>query len=132
MHTNQRILVIDDEPDIREIAKLSLQITRKWEVIMAGSGPEGIAQAAAQQPDAILLDVIMPGCDGLATLRQLKSQAVTARIPVILLTATAKLAMQADFLGAGATGIITKPFDPGTLAEQMEAILAWHPVPSLR
>jgi CheY-like chemotaxis protein len=122
------ILVIDDEPDIRDIAKLSIQITRQWDTLIAINGSEGVAIARDQQPDVILLDVIMPEFDGLATLKVLKSEPTTAHIPVILLTATAKLAMQDDFLQAGAQGIITKPFDPGTLAEQIETLLAWRSV----
>jgi CheY-like chemotaxis protein len=130
MKENKCILVIDDEPDIREIAKLSFQITRSWQVVAAGSGPDGVTQAATHQPDAILLDVVMPLCDGLATLKMLKAQAETANIPVILLTATAKLATHGDFLKAGAQGIITKPFDPGTVADQLEGILAWESMPA--
>ena len=130
MKKNKCILVIDDELDIREIAKLSLQITRQWHVVTAGSGPDGVTQAASQQPDAILLDVVMPQWDGLATLQMLKAQPETAEIPVILLTATAKLATQDDFLQAGAQGIITKPFDPGILADQLESILAWKLMPT--
>lgn len=68
----KQILVIDDEDDIREIAKVSLQISKQWQVLTACSGEEGVAIAAKNQPDAILLDVVMPDVDGLTTLDTLK------------------------------------------------------------
>lgn len=123
--TMKRILIIDDEPDIREITKISLQITKHWDVFTAMSGPEGVEVAASQAIDAILLDVIMPHVDGLATLKLLKTNSKTRNIPVLLLTATAKLAMQSEYLEWGARGILMKPFDPGTLGEQIETVLGW-------
>lgn len=128
MRCPKRILIIDDEPDIREIAKLSLQITKQWEVLTAASGLEGTAIAAAAKPDAILLDVIMPGLDGLGTLRKLKMDPETSDIPVILLTATAKLVMQSEYSDCDTQGILIKPFDPGILGEQIEKVLAWQPI----
>ncbi|MGF1520913.1 MAG: response regulator [Leptolyngbyaceae cyanobacterium] len=121
----KRILVIDDEPDIREITKISLQITKHWEVLTAVSGLEGVEIAASQAIDAILLDVIMPNFDGLATLKALKTHSAAQNIPVLLLTATAKLALQTEYLAWGAQGILLKPFDPGTLGEQIETMLGW-------
>ena len=122
----KRILIIDDEPDIREITKISLKITKKWDVLMAASGPEGIVIAEDENPDAILLDVIMPKVDGLATLEMLRRNPVTQQIPVLLLTATAKLAMKAEYVEWGVQGILTKPFDPGTLGQQVETALGWQ------
>lgn len=119
------ILIIDDEPDIREIAKISLSITKHWDVLTAASGHEGVAVASSQYPDAILLDVVMPQIDGLATLKLLKQSPRTQHIPVILLTATAKLAIQAEYIDWGAQGILIKPFDPGTFGEQIELALGW-------
>lgn len=124
MHS-KRILIIDDEPDIREIAKLSLNITKQWEVLTAASGTEGIVIASEQNPDAILLDVFMPEVDGLTTLKNLKQDPKTQHIPVILLTATARFAMEADDAQSSAQGILTKPFDPGILGEQIETALEW-------
>jgi len=124
--TAKRILIIDDEPDIREIAKISLTITKPWEILTASSGLEGIHIASTDQPDAILLDLIMPEPDGLTTLKELKQHHLTAKIPVILLTATAKLAMQSEYVQWGAKGILIKPFDPGILGNQMEEILGWN------
>ncbi len=121
----KRILIIDDEADVREIAKASLEITKNWEVTTAASGEEGAALAATYHPDAILLDVIMPQVDGLATLLKLSENAETRQIPVILLTATLRLAMQQSFVAAGARAVLIKPFDPGLLGGQIESVLGW-------
>ncbi|MGC8712533.1 MAG: response regulator [Leptodesmis sp.] len=123
--TTRCILVIDDEADIREIAKASLQITKNWQVLTAASGKEGLAIAQAQQPDAVLLDVVMPEVDGLKTLKLLKDHQATQHIPVILLTATVKVATQREYAQLGAKAVLIKPFDPGILASQIEAALAW-------
>jgi len=122
---SRRILIIDDEADIRVIAKASLQITRNWEVIVAASGKEGITLAHAKQPDAILLDVMMLGMNGLDTLQALKANPETRSIAVILLTATVKVTTQQQYAQLGAKAVITKPFDPGLLADQIEIALEW-------
>lgn len=123
--TTRCILVIDDEADIREIAKASLQITKNWRVLTAASGQEGLAIAQTQQPDAILLDVMMPEVDGLKTLKLLKADQNTQHIPVILLTATVKVANQREYAQLGVRAVLIKPFDPGILASQIEAALEW-------
>lgn len=125
MTSCKRILVIDDEPDIREIARLSLTLTKSWETLTAASGPEGIDMAAAQAPDAILLDMMMPEMDGLATLTMLKANPTTCNIPVLLLTAAADVADNQSGDGQIAQGILSKPFDPGTLGEQIAMQLGW-------
>lgn len=124
--TARRILIIDDEADVREIAKVSLEITKQWDVTTAASGEEGVALAATHHPDAILLDVIMPKVDGLATLIKLGENAETCHIPVILLTATLRLATQQSFVAAGARAVLVKPFDPGLLGGQIELALGWQ------
>ena len=124
--TIKRILIIDDEADVREIAKASLEITRQWEVTTAASGEEGVKLASTYRPDAILLDVVMPKTDGLATLQQLSKNTDTRHIPVILLTATLRLATQQTFVAAGARAVLVKPFDPGLLGGQIEAVLGWQ------
>lgn len=117
------ILIIDDEADIREIATLSLQLTKQWDVLTASTGREGIDIASSQCPDAILLDLAMPDVDGLTTLQRLRDNPATQSIPVLLLTATAKIAYQAEYGELGAQGLLLKPFDPGTLGDQVEAAL---------
>jgi len=124
--SHKRILIIDDEADIREIAKLSLAITKQWDVLTASSGQEGIEVATQHQLDAILIDLIMPDLGGLDTLKLLKENEQTANIPVVLLTATAKLAMKPEYADWEVNGILTKPFDPGILGDQLETVLEWN------
>ncbi|NEO52272.1 MAG: response regulator [Okeania sp. SIO3B5] len=125
--TKKRILLIDDEEDIREVAQLSLEIVGGWQVITGSSGGEAVAKAEAEQPDAILLDVMMPEIDGFSTLKQLRANQATQQIPVIFLTAKVCSEDRHQFLQLGINGIITKPFDPMSLATQVETILGWVP-----
>lgn len=107
-----KVLIIDDEDDIRRIAALSLGRIGKMEVVDASGGAEGVRKAASERPDAILLDVMMPGLDGPGTLAALRSHPATAGIPVVFLTAKA-MASEIDRLkGLGAKAVLTKPFDP--------------------
>jgi len=122
----RRILIIDDEDDIREVAGLSLEATVGWKILAASSGVEGIAIASAEQPDAILMDVMMPGVDGPATFRRMQEDPTVAHIPVILLTAKVQGVDQRRFASLGVTGILFKPFDPLTLAQQISEILGWN------
>jgi CheY-like chemotaxis protein len=119
----KQILVIDDENDIREVARLSLEVTEDWSVTSANGGAAGMAIAVAMNPDAILLDVMMPEMDGPSTLRFLQQQGLT--IPVIFLTAKVQRADRQRFLELGVRGIISKPFDPLTLGQQIKELLSW-------
>lgn len=121
-----RILIIDDEDDIREVAGLSLESVAGWEVVMANSGPQGLARAIEHQPDAILLDVMMPGMDGPTTFRELRRHPATARIPVLLLTAKVQSSDQRRFADLGVEGVLFKPFDPLTLHKQIASTLGWN------
>ncbi len=123
--SKKRILVIDDEDDIREVAQLSLEMVGGWEVVVARSGQDGLALALKEQPDAILLDVMMPDMDGPATFSHLKANPDTQKIPVILLTAKVLSAEQNQLSDLGVTGIIAKPFDPMSLANQVAHALGW-------
>ncbi len=120
----KRILIIDDEDDIREATQICLEVAGDWEVLTASSGREGLHQAASQQPDAILLDVMMPDMDGLTTLENLKANPITQNIPVILLTAKAQAAEQRQFIQLAIAGVITKPYDPFTLADELTRVLS--------
>ena len=119
-----KVLIVDDEEDIRKVASLALSRLGGMEVTEAASGPDGIAAAAAVKPDAILLDVMMPGMDGPAVLERLKADPGTAGIPVVFLTAKAMASEVSRLRGLGAAGVLTKPFDPVSLAGQIRAILA--------
>lgn len=118
-----RILVIDDEERIQEVIQISLEILNGWEIFTASSGSEGLLKAQNHQPDAILLDVSMPEMDGFATLEKLRSNSATQTIPVIFLTAKVQLADRQSFAELSLAGVITKPFDPLTLAAQVTAAL---------
>ena len=120
-----RILIIDDEDDIREVAALSLETVAGWEVMVANSGAQGLVRASAYQPDAILLDVMMPGMDGPTTFRELRKNPATAHIPVLLLTAKVQASDQRRFADLGVEAVLVKPFDPLTLAEQVAEVLGW-------
>ena len=122
---SRRILIIDDEDDIRQVAALSLETVAGWDVIVASSGAQGLQRAAEHLPDAILLDVMMPGMDGPTTFRELRKNPVTAKIPVLLLTAKVQGPDQRRFADLGVEAVLLKPFDPLTLATQMEKILGW-------
>lgn len=118
-----KVLIVDDEPDIRRIAKLGLARVGGMEVVEATGGAEALALAREHQPDAILLDVMMPGLDGPTTLARLREDAATAGVPVVFLTAKA-IAAEVDRLRSlGAAGVLTKPFDPMTLAQELRAVL---------
>ena len=123
----RRILIIDDEDDIREVAALSLEATAGWEVIAACSGAEGIEAAAkaGHRPDAILMDVMMPEMDGPTTFRRMQLNPEIANIPVLLLTAKVQGVDQRRFADLGVAGVLFKPFDPLTLAQQISQTLGW-------
>lgn len=121
----RRVLIIDDEDDIREVAALSLESVAGWEVLTASSGLQGLARAAEHRPDAILLDVMMPGMDGPTTFRELKKNPATAGIPVLLLTAKVQSTDQRRFADLGVEAVLFKPFDPLTLSRQIASVLGW-------
>lgn len=118
-----RVLLIDDEEDIRRVGKLSLEAVGHFETIVAASAREGIDRARADRPDFILIDRMMPEMDGIEALAELKSSPDLKDIPVIFMTASAQRSEVASYLEKGATGVITKPFDPMTLPTEIRKIL---------
>lgn len=122
--TVKRILLVDDEASILAVARVGLK-RMGWSVLTAASGREGIALAETEQPDAIVLDVMMPEMDGIATLKQLQDNPQVKDIPVIFLTAKTQKADRRRFYASGIRGFITKPFDPTTLASQISGFLGW-------
>jgi len=121
----RRILIIDDEDDIREVAALSLEAVAGWNVTTASSGSEGIQFAAKLLPDAILMDVMMPGMDGPTTFRTMQKMPEIAHIPVILLTAKVQGVDQRRFADLGVAAVLFKPFDPLLLSQQIANALSW-------
>ncbi|WP_413167194.1 response regulator [Capilliphycus salinus ALCB114379] len=121
----RRILVIDDEEDIRELLQLSIEMSSSWEVFTAGSGQEGIEMALTYQPDAIILDVIMPDMDGPTTFQLLQENPETRNIPVILLTAKVQTDEEAPYGDLGVKAVLSKLINPLHFAEQLAAVLGW-------
>lgn len=121
----RRILIIDDEADIRAVAQLSLELNHGWEILTAASGREGLEIAATQAPDAILLDVMMPDLDGPSTWQRLQNNAKTQAIPVIFLTAKVQAAEQRRYAELGVKAVLTKPFDPVKLGMLVMEALNW-------
>lgn len=126
------ILIIDDEDDIRQVAALTLEAIAGWRVSTASSGLEGIQKAIAEQPEAILMDVMMPDMDGPSTFRKMRLYPQITHIPVILLTAKVQGVDQRRFADLGVAAVLFKPFDPLTLAEQISEALHWNDVISVR
>src|SRR4051812_42216349 len=108
MPKRRRILLIEDEDDIREIASLSLESVGGWETIVASGGKDGVERAAKDDPDAILLDVMMPDQDGPSTLLQLLENVKTRHIPVIFMTAKVQATELRKLSEMGARGVIAK------------------------
>ena len=121
----KRILFIDDEDDIKTLAEFCLESEAGWLMISASSGREGIAIAEQEQPDAILLDAMMPELDGIQTIAELQNNPKTKDIPTIFITAKAQASDRRRFYSSGAKGVINKPFDSLTLASQISGFLGW-------
>lgn len=125
--SSRRVLVVDDDESIRVVAEVALESVAGWQVRTADGGVTGLALAAEHRPDVILLDVMMPGLDGLATFRLLQEDPVTREIPVVLVTAKVAHGDRADWDGLAIAGVIPKPFDPMTLGRQVAEMLGWQP-----
>lgn len=122
----KRVLIIDDDQEILAVAELTLKAVGGWQVSTATSGDEGLVKAAVEQPDAILLDVMMPDRDGLSTLQALQANPTTQTIPVILMTAKAQAKEQQKFANLGVAAIIVKPFKAMKLPSQIADVLGWN------
>ncbi len=124
LHRIETVLITDDEDDIRTVADLTLRMVGGWDVVQATNGLEAIEQAERARPDVILLDVMMPGMDGVTALRELRARPTTAEIPVIFMTAKVQRRHDvAEYLELGAAGIIEKPFQPLELAAEVRRIV---------
>ena len=122
----QRILHVEDEPDIQEVARLTLESMGGFTVETCGSGQEALDKAPGFAPDLILLDVMMPGMDGPATLRELRKLPEIAETAIVFMTAKAQTHEIEEFKQMGAADVITKPFDPMTLSDQIRDIWEKH------
>jgi len=122
--TDRRILVVDDEEHLRELVQACLEDLGGWETLVAGSGEECLQILQTERPNAILLDLSMPGMDGFAVYEILGSDPITRSIPLILLTAKVLPSDRAKFAQMAVAGVITKPIQPITLTEEVAEILA--------
>jgi CheY-like chemotaxis protein len=118
----QRVLYAEDEPDIREIAGIALELVGGLTLCSCASGRAALAEAERFRPDLILLDVMMPEMDGPATLAALRRIPALATTPVIFMTAKAQASEVARYRALGALDVIAKPFQPLLLADQLRAI----------
>ena len=113
-----RVVLIDDDPDLRQLIKVTLEFTAGWEVATAGNGADGIELVRKLNPDAVVADVMMPGMDGYEVCHRLKQDPRSATIPVVLLTARKELD-DALIESSGAAGVLFKPFEPDELAARI-------------
>ena len=117
-----RVVVIDDDQDIRRLIQVTLELTAGWEVTAVGDGPAGIAAVRERRPHAVIVDLMMPGMDGYAVCRALKAERETADIPLLVLTARTR--DDTDARHAGASALVFKPFDVDELVTQLRALIA--------
>ena len=122
----RKILIIDDEDDIREVAAAALEIVAGWQAIQASSGAQGIAVARHELPDAILLDMQMPGMSGPEVLAYLRAAPKLSAIPVVFLTARIQVTDRQKLIQGGAAAVFPKPFDPLKLADDLASVLRWN------
>jgi DNA-binding response OmpR family regulator len=124
-NSNRCILLIDDEPDLCRIVKVTLERIKGWKILTAQTGQDGFTLAQTQPLDAILLDLSLPDGNGLEWLQTLKTNSVTRSIPVVLLTAKADSLEVRQYEALGIKGLIGKPFNPLTLHREIAACLNW-------
>lgn len=121
--STKRVLIIENEADLREIVQLSLELVTNWEVIVASSSTEGLALAVSEQPWVILISMLMPNREGLKIFKHIKANNLTSQIPVILMADRVRLADQYQFLQQGAAGVIAAHDDPVELAMQISKVI---------
>lgn len=121
-----RLLLVDDDDDIREVAQAAIELLGDWEVVTAASGSEALDLAESQSFDAVVLDVMMPELDGPSTLQRLRAMTDHEAVPVVFLTAKVRASDRDRFAGMGICGVVTKPFDPMTLADQLADCFSWR------
>ena len=128
--TLTRILYVEDQPDIRLVAKMALEAVGGFTVIACESGAEALRCAPEARADLLLLDVMMPGMDGPGLLMLLREMPATAKTPVIFMTAKVQASEVALYKGLGALEVIAKPFDPMALSDQLRRIWALQALPA--
>lgn len=122
----QKIIYAEDEPGIQAIARVCLERVGGFTLCICDSGVQLLEECAAFGPDLILLDVMMPDLDGPQTLARLRQDSETRDIPVLFITAKSQKAEIEQLMGLGAIGVLQKPFDPMTLADQIRQAWTRH------
>jgi len=122
----KRVLYVEDEPNIRTVGRFALEEVGGMTVETAASGQEALEKARLFAPDVVLLDVMMPGMDGVETFRALRSLESTACVPIIFMTAKVQPQEVASYKNLGALAVIAKPFDPLTLPDEVRTLWAGH------
>lgn len=121
--TIQTVMMVDDEEDIRKVGEISLSMVGRWRAVMACGAEQALELAARENPDVILLDVMMPRVDGPTTFAWLRESSATAKIPIIFMTAKVQTQEVNRYLSLGAAGVIPKPFDPMELPAQIRRLI---------
>ncbi len=122
----RRVLLVEDDVDIQLVASLALSDIGGFTVEVCGSGREALEAAARFRPDLILLDVMMPDMDGITALGELRANPETRLIPVVFMTARTQHHEIARYKELGSIGVITKPFEPASLAEALRGLWERH------
>jgi two-component system, OmpR family, alkaline phosphatase synthesis response regulator PhoP len=123
---HKRLLMIDDDEAIQIVAKFGVNMSAGWDLIAVSSGKVGIETAQQELPDVILLDMMMPDMDGISTFQALQANPITAKIPVIFMTAKAHDTEYSQFKDLKISGVIAKPFSSIDLPAQIAKILHWE------
>ena len=122
---DRQILIVDDDDCLRELIQACLEDLAGWDTLVAASGEECLQILQTERPNAILLDISMPGMDGIAVCDRLQSDPITRSIPVILLTAKVLPSDRTRFAQMGIAGVVSKPIEPITLKKEITEILGW-------
>ena len=118
----KRILYVEDEPDIQAVARIALESVGGFILEVCSSGFEALEKCANFNPDLLLLDVMMPGMDGVSTLKELRKQPGLDNVPAMFMTAKVRPSEIEQLRQEGAIDVIPKPFDPMTLSDQIRKI----------
>lgn len=122
MNELKRIMHVEDDPSIQQVAKIALEAVGGFNVHTCGSGKQALTDYPSVTPQLILLDVMMPGMDGPTTLQQLQTQYDLTKVPVVFMTAKVQSNEVASYKALGAADVVAKPFDPMTLSNQIRQI----------
>jgi CheY-like chemotaxis protein len=130
--TSHEVLVVDDDDSVREITQLSLEAVAGWRVRTATSGAHALQLLRERLPEVVLLDVMMPGMDGPTTFRAMQEDPALRHVPVVFVTAKLRIGGAQPWDGLDVAGVISKPFDPMSLASEVSTLLGWdHAAPRL-